>query len=189
MSLLGDRIVAGIKGINFNPAFNEGTRYKVWVSALSPTTCKPCFDLHGKLYLPEEAPERFPNLHTKCQCLVKWSEYIKKGTATFEGKKGIDVLLCKGNSLPKNYLTKKRAKKLGWKPILLNLRDVTDNGIIGGDIYKNKEGKLPSAPGRIWYEADINYTGGIRNSSRIVYSNDGLVFVTYDHYFTFNEVI
>ena len=86
-------------------------------------------------------------------------------------------------------MTKKQAKKLGWKPILLNLRDVTDDGIIGGDIYKNKEGKLPSAPGRIWYEADINYTGGIRNSSRIVYSNDGLVFVTYDHYFTFNEVI
>ena len=85
----------------------------------------------------------------------------KKGTATFEGEKGIDVLLCKGNSLPKNYLTKKQAKKIAWKPILLNLRDVADDGIIGGDVYKNRDGKLPSAAGRIWYEADINYTGGI----------------------------
>ena len=39
-----------------------------------------------------------------------------------------------------------------------------------------------------FYEADINYTGGIRNSSRILYSNDGLVFVTYNHYFTFNQI-
>ena len=70
----------------------------------------------------------------------------------------------------------------------MNLHKVTDKGVIGGDIYKNKDGKLPSSNGRIWYEADINYTGGMRNSSRIIYSNDGLVFVTYDHYFTFNEI-
>ena len=63
----------------------------------------------------------------------------------------------------------------------MNLHQVTDKGVIGGDIYRNKDG-------RIWYEADINYTGGIRNSSRILYSNDGLVFVTYDHYFTFNQI-
>lgn len=41
---------------------------------------------------------------------------------------------------------------------------------------------------RIWYEADINYTGGFRNGHRIVYSNDGLIFVTYDHYNTFYEI-
>jgi len=40
----------------------------------------------------------------------------------------------------------------------------------------------------VWYEADINYTGGARNRERVVYSNDGLVFVTYDHYHTFYEV-
>ena len=56
------------------------------------------------------------------------------------------------------------------------------------EIYNNSNGHLPQAEGRIWYEADINYTGGIRNSSRILYSNDGLVFVTYDHYFTFNQI-
>ena len=70
----------------------------------------------------------------------------------------------------------------------MNLRQVTNEGVIGGDVYKNKDGKLPHSNGIIWYEADINYTGGMRNSSRIIYSNDGLVFVTYDHYFTFNEI-
>lgn len=98
------------------------------------------------------------------------------------------MLIFEGGLLPKQYLTKKQAKALGWKPFLANLRKITQSGIIGGDIYKNQDGKLPSATGRIWYEADINYTGGIRNSSRIIYSNDGLIFVTYDHYFTFNEI-
>ena len=42
--------------------------------------------------------------------------------------------------------------------------------------------------GRVWYEADINYDGGYRSNDRILYSNDGLIFVTYDHYKTFYEV-
>jgi hypothetical protein len=41
---------------------------------------------------------------------------------------------------------------------------------------------------RIWYEADINYTSGYRGTERILYSNDGLIFVTYDHYQTFYEI-
>ena len=60
--------------------------------------------------------------------------------------------------------------------------------MIGGDVYKNKNGKLPTASGRIWYEADINYRAGFRNTERILYSNDGLLFVTYDHYHTFYEI-
>ena len=43
-------------------------------------------------------------------------------------------------------------------------------------------------PGRIWFEADFDYTGGYRNSFRLLYSNDGLIFVTYDHYATFYEI-
>ena len=112
MGLLGDIIVAAIKGIKFDPKFYEDKKYKVWICALSPATCKPCFDLHGKLYLPEDAPPRFPTLHERCACTVVWSESVKKGTASFDGKKGIDVLLLKGDSLPKQYLTKKEAKNL-----------------------------------------------------------------------------
>jgi len=48
---------------------------------------------------------------------------------------------------------------------------------------------MSQKPGRIWYEADINYTGGKRKKQRIVWSNDGLIFVTYDHYKTFYEII
>lgn len=55
--------------------------------------------------------------------------------------------------------------------------------------YLNEDNHLPDAPGRIWYEADINYYEGRRNRHRILWSNDGLIFVTYDHYETFYEVV
>lgn len=41
----------------------------------------------------------------------------------------------------------------------------------------------------IWYEAYINYRHGFRDLTRILYSNDGLIFVTYDHYVTFIEIV
>ena len=55
--------------------------------------------------------------------------------------------------------------------------------------YKNKNGHLPTASGREWIEADLNYKFGFRNDQRILFSNDGLIFVTYDHYKTFCEII
>ena len=60
--------------------------------------------------------------------------------------------------------------------------------MLGGDVFANSAAKLPSAPGRIWYEADINYYDGRRNRHRVLWSNDGLIFVTYDHYSTFYEI-
>ena len=60
--------------------------------------------------------------------------------------------------------------------------------MIFGGIYKNRDDKLPQDTGRIWYEADINYIHGYRNNERILFSNDGLIFVTYDHYKTFKEI-
>ena len=56
-------------------------------------------------------------------------------------------------------------------------------------VYKNRNSHLPKTDGRIWYEADINYQSGFRNSQRIFFSNDGLIFVTYDHYKTFFEIV
>ena len=91
--------------------------------------------------------------------------------------------------LPDNYITKKEAASIGWVNIKGNLREVTIDATIGGDIYENKDGRLPRTHGMKWYEADINYTGGWRNDQRLVYSNDGLVFVTYDHYKTFYEIV
>lgn len=56
-------------------------------------------------------------------------------------------------------------------------------------VYKNRDKRLPDALGQIWYEADIHYSFGYRGGERILYSNDGLIFVTYDHYATFVEIV
>lgn len=90
--------------------------------------------------------------------------------------------------LPSNYITKAEARKLGWKPSDGNLWKVTDQMSIGGDVFGNREGKLPTQEGRIYYECDIDYEGGNRNAKRIVYSNDGLIFYTEDHYKTFERL-
>ena len=57
------------------------------------------------------------------------------------------------------------------------------------EVFSNREGRLPNALGRIWCEADINYYEGRRNRHRIYFSNDGLIFVSYDHGNTFYEII
>lgn len=91
--------------------------------------------------------------------------------------------------LPVNYLTKDQASDLGWDPSEGNLWDVTDKGVIGGDSFGNFEGLLPKKSGRMYFEADVNYRGGRRNVERLVYSNDGLIYYTSDHYASFEEIV
>ncbi len=90
--------------------------------------------------------------------------------------------------LPANYITKSVAVKLGWDASRGNLWDVTDKKSIGGDRFGNREGLLPDADGRIWYECDVNYAGGYRGAERLVYSNDGLIYYTDDHYRSFQRL-
>ena len=90
--------------------------------------------------------------------------------------------------LPNNYLTKQEAIVLGWQSEKGNLWDVSDHMSIGGDIFSNREKSLPSAKNRIWYECDIDYQGGYRNAKRLVFSNDGLIYYTDDHYETFTMI-
>lgn len=90
--------------------------------------------------------------------------------------------------LPNNFITKKEASELGWESNKGNLWDVTDEKSIGGDRFGNREGLLPKSEGRQYYECDINYEGGYRGPERIVYSNDGLIYYTEDHYKTFTLI-
>ncbi len=91
-------------------------------------------------------------------------------------------------TLPPNYITKAEAQVLGWDNAKGNLWAVTDHKSIGGDRFGNREGLLPHAAGRQYYECDINYNGGYRGAQRIVYSNDGLVYYSDDHYTTFRKL-
>ena len=90
--------------------------------------------------------------------------------------------------LPDNFITKKEAQKLGWDSSWNYVSDVAPGMSIGGDRFGNYEGRLPEKKGRQWYEADCYYTKGKRNAHRILYSNDGLVYYTDDHYETFTQM-
>lgn len=90
--------------------------------------------------------------------------------------------------LPDNYITKEQAQALGWVSKDGNLHKVAPGKSMGGNIFQNKGNPLPNAPGRVWYEADINYLSGYRGNDRILYSSDGLVYKTSDHYKTFTEI-
>ena len=89
--------------------------------------------------------------------------------------------------LPDYYITKSEAKSLGWVPSKGNLCEVAPGRAIGGDIWTNRQKSLPTKSGRRYFEADLNYNCGNRNADRVVFSNDGLVFVTHDHYKNFEE--
>jgi guanyl-specific ribonuclease Sa len=90
--------------------------------------------------------------------------------------------------LPENFITKNEAEDLGWVASKGNLWEVSDKLVIGGDKFGNREGLLPKASGRVWYECDVNYEGGFRGDDRIVFSNDGLIYFTSDHYASFKKL-
>lgn len=94
----------------------------------------------------------------------------------------------KYQKLPAFYMTKKQAREAGWDAKKGNLCDVLPGRAIGGDRFSNREKGLPIAPGRQWFEADINYRCGHRGADRLLYSSDGMIFITLDHYKTFKQV-
>ncbi|NXZ88042.1 ribonuclease [Serratia fonticola] len=87
--------------------------------------------------------------------------------------------------LPDYYITKKQAREQGWDARDGNLCKVLPGKAIGGDRFSNREGQLPIANNRVWREADINYQCGRRGADRLLYSSDGLIYVTRDHYKNF----
>lgn len=86
--------------------------------------------------------------------------------------------------LPQNFIKKNEAKKLGWEGG--SLEPYAPGRSIGGDRFGNYEGLLPEAEGRRYTECDIDTMGrSSRGAKRIVFSNDGLIYYTGDHYKSF----
>ena len=107
---------------------------------------------------------------------------------TYTSKEEVAEYLHLFGHLPDNFITKNEAKDLGWVSSWGNLDEVAPGKSIGGDYFGNYEGQLPTKKGRKYYECDIDFTGGYRSEKRIIYSNDGLVFYTEDHYETFEQL-
>lgn len=104
----------------------------------------------------------------------------------YSSKSEVGLYLYLYGKLPSNYITKKEAQNLGWNSKEGNLWEVAPGMSIGGDKFGNYEGILPE--GKKYYECDIDYNGGYRNNKRIVYSKDGYIYYTEDHYESFEQL-
>ncbi len=103
---------------------------------------------------------------------------------SYTSAEDVSAYLIAYGSLPQNFITKKEARDLGWEGG--SLEPYAPGMCIGGDRFGNYEGNLPEKDGRTYYECDINTLGADRRGAeRIVFSDDGLIYYTADHYETF----
>lgn len=103
----------------------------------------------------------------------------------YNSKEDVALYIHLYGCLPRNYVTKSYCRDV-LKCSTSKVQDYWPDGAIGGDVFQNREGLLPSAPGRTWTECDINTWGRYqRGAERIVFSNDGLVYYTSNHYASF----
>lgn len=103
---------------------------------------------------------------------------------TYNSAEDVSLYLYTYGHLPDNYITKSEARDLGWTGG--SVEQVAPGCAIGGDRFGNREGVLPSEPDRSYRECDIDTIGqSSRGAKRLVYSDDGLIYYTEDHYESF----
>ncbi|MFP1787620.1 ribonuclease domain-containing protein [Lonsdalea quercina] len=102
----------------------------------------------------------------------------------------MDSLRATGK-LPENYINKEQAQYNGWQAGKA-LNNTNPGAQLGGDIFENSTNVLPPASGRVWREVDIGLVNTMSRSNqpgtRLLYSNDGLVYITTDHYETVTSI-
>lgn len=131
--------------------------------------------------MPEEpeVPDNTDNAETPDAEAVSMPE-----DGSYTSAEDVALYIYTYGRLPDNFITKKEAQKLGWSGG--SLEPYAPGKCIGGSHFGNYEGILPEAEGREWTECDIDTLGAdSRGAKRIVFSNDGLIYYTEDHYETF----
>lgn len=102
----------------------------------------------------------------------------------YYSKEDVSLYIYTYGHLPENFITKDEARDMGWEGG--SVEKYAPGYAIGGDTFGNREGLLPKEKGRIYYECDIDTNGASgRGAKRIVFSNDGLIYYTDDHYESF----
>ena len=103
---------------------------------------------------------------------------------SYNSMEDVSLYLHTYDHLPDNYITKQEARDLGWSGG--SVERYAPGCAIGGDRFGNREGLLPSEKGRTYYECDIDTIGETsRGAKRIIFSSDGLIYYTEDHYESF----
>jgi len=173
---------------SFEPTTVPSKNYKTWHTGFGFKNLSDCAENHGRIFDIKDSTVKLPPLHINCRCTLEEMEAIEVGKATKDGTNGADYWLKHFGELPDYYISLEQLEVLGWENGERPSK-YAPGKTLGGGVYDNNNRKLPHKTERIWREADINYTPGRRNLHRILWSNDGLIFVTYDHYHTFYEII
>lgn len=135
---------------------------------------------------PQETPDAQPpeDVQPPEEVQSPTEEATLPEDGTYTTKEDVALYIHLYGHLPSNFITKKDAEKLGWPGG--SLEPYAPGMCIGGSRFGNYEEQLPKAKGRTYTECDIDTLGASkRGAKRIVFSNDGLVYYTGDHYQTF----
>ena len=129
---------------------------------------------------PETQPEQTEPIDTE----PEETQTLLDPDGWYYSAEDVALYLVMYGELPGNFITKNEARDLGWEGG--SVQRYQEGAAIGGDRFGNREGILPKASGRQYYECDIDTDGkSSRGAKRIVYSNDGLIYYTEDHYESF----
>lgn len=124
------------------------------------------------------------NLSVDTEATISKEELEISEDTTCDDQECVAYYLYSYDHLPSNYMTKKDARTYGWEGGALC--QVVEGMCIGGDLFGNYDEQLPEADDRAYYECDIDTLGKkSRGSKRIIYSDDGLIYYTDDHYETY----
>lgn len=182
-----------------------GKIFLVLIIALLLSACVPVLDsaeppedatdLGGVLESlePTPAPETVKPVNTPVQITKEpapdetdapQEDELLPEDGTYTSKEDVALYIHQYGRLPDNFMTKSEARDLGWSGG--SLEPYAPGMCIGGSRFGNYEGLLPEAEGRTYTECDIDTLGASsRGAKRIVFSNDGLIFYTDDHYESF----
>ena len=161
--------------------------YFLWKSASGGDQNTPSTPAPGELETLETTARGKDDRTTEAptEALVTTEASFVVESATYSDKEHVAAYIQAFGHLPANYISKNKADNTpNWQK---------DGYYIGGDRFGNYEGLLPKKSGRTYYECDVDYSNtnikkGNRGTKRLVWSNDGLIFYTGDHYESFTQL-
>ena len=178
-----DAALAVVEAIPENEETATETAFETSVESISEPETEPETETESEPETePETEPEKIPETEPETEAPA---EPAIDENGWYDDRDNVALYIHTYGKLPSNYVSKNDAEKLyGWEGG--SLHKYAEGMAIGGSKFGNYEGLLPKKNGRQYYECDIDTVGTTsRGAKRIVYSNDGLIYYTEDHYETF----
>lgn len=175
--------------VNIQDEYTEDTQSAASIE--DPQSSAPAPDESAQPEIPDTAePAPVTDEHTEQQPNAPPEDTQETAPAedgSYDSPEDVALYIHTYGRLPSNFITKKQARELGWEGG--SVEKYAAGMCIGGDRFGNYEGLLPEKAGRSYTECDVNTLGkDSRGAERVIFSNDGLVYYTGDHYKSFTLI-